>query len=78
MLELNNISKRLGDFSLEDINLSINKNEYFVILGISGAGKSVLLEMIAGMVTPDVGTVVLNGKNITHVSIQNRDSYNFV
>ena len=73
MLELKNISIQLGDFTLDDICLSIRDKEYFVILGISGAGKSVLLEMVAGLVTPDTGSVLLNGSDITNSKIHDRD-----
>lgn len=73
MLELNNICKNFGDFALRDINIRVKKNEYFVILGISGAGKSVLLEMIAGITKPDSGQIILSGKDITNESIQKRD-----
>jgi len=73
MLELNNVCKNFGDFALRDINIRVKKNEYFVILGISGAGKSVLLEMIAGITKPDSGQIILSGKDITDESIQKRD-----
>ncbi|MEA3445466.1 MAG: ABC transporter ATP-binding protein [Bacteroidota bacterium] len=73
MLELKNISKRFGDFALNNISLNIKEKEYFVILGISGAGKSVLLELIAGLLRPDSGSIFLSGKDITGEKIQNRD-----
>ncbi|WP_066628464.1 ABC transporter ATP-binding protein [Labilibacter marinus] len=73
MLELKNISKNLGEFSLNNINISVKEKEYFVILGISGAGKSVLLEMIAGLLKPDSGSIVLSEQDITHEKIQHRD-----
>jgi len=73
MLELKHISKKFGDFALNDINISVNKEEYFVILGISGAGKSVLLEMIAGLIKPDSGQIFLSGIDITNKKIQHRN-----
>ncbi len=72
MLELRNISKDYGNFSLKDINLSISPGEYFILLGRSGAGKSILLELIAGLRSPDTGTVYLNGRDITDEKIQRR------
>ena len=48
MLEIKNISKALGRFSISNINLTVSDNEYYILLGASGAGKSVLLEIIAG------------------------------
>ncbi len=72
MLELHDISKKFGDFSLDGISLEVKHGEYYVVLGMSGAGKSLLLEMIAGLVTPDNGTIIINGKDITRERIQNR------
>jgi molybdopterin-binding protein len=71
-LELKNISKKLGAFSLNDINLDVADGGYFVLLGHSGAGKSLLLETIAGLICPDKGEVWLNEHNITHQKIQHR------
>jgi molybdopterin-binding protein len=73
MLELKDINLRLGDFSLKSINFNVNKGDYFILLGDSGAGKSMLLETIAGLVIPDSGIILLNGKDITHEKIQNRN-----
>ena len=72
MLRLDNISKTYGDFKLHDIDLEISKGEYFVLLGRSGAGKSQLLELIAGLRRPDSGSIFLNGQNITSEKIQHR------
>ena len=51
MIALEQVSLALGEFSLRDINLSIGRGEYLVIMGPSGAGKTVLLETIAGLRT---------------------------
>ena len=58
MIELRNISKKYDTFELKDISLSINKGEYLVILGPSGAGKTVILEIIAGLEKADIGEVI--------------------
>ncbi len=55
----------MGDFQLKNINLDIEENEYFVILGPTGTGKTVILEIIAGMYKPDQGEVWLNNRNVT-------------
>jgi ABC-type sugar transport system ATPase subunit len=73
MLKLNHISKRVGDFVLRDISFNVNDGEYFVLLGMSGAGKSVLLESIAGLLVPNSGTIILNGIDITNEKIQKRN-----
>ncbi len=73
MLELVNINKSIGKFSLSNINLVINKGDYFTLLGESGAGKTMLLEIISGIITLDSGKIILNGKEITSNQIQNRN-----
>jgi len=65
MIRLINLSKDFGDFALSGINLTVQKNEYFVILGPTGAGKTVLLEIIAGMYQPDTGEIWINDRNVT-------------
>ena len=72
MLELKNISKKFEDFHIRDINLQVSKGDYYVVLGKSGAGKTLLLEIMAGMIIPDEGTVWLEGLNITSQRIQDR------
>ena len=65
MINLCNVSKSLGEFKLKNINLRIEDNEYFVILGPTGTGKTVILEVIAGMYRPDQGAVWLNKRDVT-------------
>jgi len=72
MLELRNISKQFSDFCLKDVSFSVEQGDYFILLGESGAGKSMLLETIAGLVHPESGTVIMEGNDITHHKIQNR------
>lgn len=72
MLKLIDINKRLGDFSLSGINLTIPEGEYYVLLGRSGAGKTQLLELIAGLEKPDSGAIILDDRDITELKIQDR------
>ncbi len=72
MLELKNISKKFEDFHIRDINLRVSEGDYYMVLGKSGSGKTLLLEILAGMIIPDTGTVWLDGQNITSQRIQNR------
>ena len=73
MLILKNISKKLGQFRLNDINLEISEGTYYVLLGRSGSGKTQLLELIAGLNQPDSGELWLDNENITHKKIQQRN-----
>ncbi len=65
MIEIKNLSLQLGNFSLKDINLTIGDREYFVILGPTGAGKTVLIECIAGLRQRNKGEIWINGNNVT-------------
>lgn len=65
-LELHNVSKSFsGSPVLKDINLSIEKGEFVAIVGFSGAGKTTLISLIAGLLRPDAGSATLNDLEIT-------------
>lgn len=72
VLELRGVSKRLGDFHLPGVDLSINQGEYFVLMGPSGVGKTVLLEIIAGLLPPDEGQIFWRGEPINAVPPEQR------
>jgi ABC-type sugar transport system ATPase subunit len=55
MLTIDSVSKSLGEFRLSDVSLSVADGEYFIVLGPTGAGKTILLEMIAGIYSPTQG-----------------------
>src|SRR6185369_1501367 len=68
-LELKNISKGFGANGtraevLRDINLSVEKGEFVAIVGFSGAGKTTLINLIAGLLRPDSGSIKLNDLEI--------------
>ena len=65
MLELRAIAKQLGKWSVTDLDLTLEPGEYFVLLGPSGVGKTVTLELIAGLHLPEAGRVLWNGKDVT-------------
>ncbi|MFW6115199.1 MAG: tungstate ABC transporter ATP-binding protein WtpC [Thermodesulfobacteriota bacterium] len=65
MIRVEHISKDLGEFFLKDVTLDVANGEYFMILGPTGAGKTILLETIAGIYPPDKGKVYLNNHDIT-------------
>ena len=72
MLSVRNIAKSFGQFAIRDVSFDVAEGEYFVLLGASGVGKTVLLEIIAGLVEPDAGQVLLGGRDITVERIQTR------
>jgi nitrate/nitrite transport system ATP-binding protein len=65
-LELDNVTKSFGSATvLKDINLSVERGEFVAIVGYSGAGKTTLMSLIAGLIKPDTGTLKLNDLEIT-------------
>lgn len=65
-LEAKHISKSFDGVSvIEDISISLGENEIVSLLGVSGAGKTTLFNIISGLVEPDQGEVLLNGEEIT-------------
>ncbi|MDQ0149748.1 ABC transporter ATP-binding protein [Eubacterium multiforme] len=72
MLEIKNINLKLGEFSLKNINLTIENGEYFVILGASGNGKTVFLETLSGMYENFSGKIIYNEKIISNIDIEKR------
>lgn len=72
MIEVKNAHKALGEFSLRGVDLRIETGEYFVMLGPTGAGKTVLLECIAGLHRLDAGEVWIEGRDVTHLPTELR------
>ncbi|MCY1666353.1 ABC transporter ATP-binding protein [Rhizobium sp. SL86] len=66
-LTLNSLSKTYGNFTAVDaVSLEVGKGEFVSLLGPSGCGKTTTLQMIAGLVEPSAGSVMLDGRDITH------------
>jgi phospholipid/cholesterol/gamma-HCH transport system ATP-binding protein len=65
MIEIEDLHKSLsGKEVLKGVNLSVNKGEILVLIGMSGYGKSVLLKHVAGLFKPDRGRVLIDGQDI--------------
>jgi phospholipid/cholesterol/gamma-HCH transport system ATP-binding protein len=73
MIELANVTKTFGqNHVLRGVNLTIPRGSSMVVIGGSGTGKSVLLKSILGLVTPDSGTISLDGQDVTQTD---RDAF---
>ncbi len=72
MLNVDKISKKFDKFNLKNVEFSVDEGEYFVLLGPSGSGKSLILELIAGLQKCDSGKIYINSLDITNQKIQKR------
>jgi molybdenum ABC transporter ATP-binding protein len=72
MIALKNLQVDLGDFQLRDISLEVEKGEYFIILGPTGAGKTVLLEAIAGLHPIIDGEIWFDSREISRLKPEKR------
>ncbi len=80
MIELKNITKRYKKgndvfTALEDINLRVDQNDFYAVIGASGSGKSTLLHTTGGLIHPDSGNVSFKGMDIYSAGSKNLDHY---
>lgn len=76
LIEFRNVSKRFGRLVvLDQINLKIYDGEVTVIIGLSGTGKSVLLKHIVGLLEPDSGEILYNGKALNVMNSAEKKAY---
>ena len=73
-ISLRGITKRFGSsIAVNDVDLEVNRGEFFTMLGPSGSGKTTLLRLIAGFEVPDAGSISLHGVDVTGLPPYQRD-----
>jgi iron(III) transport system ATP-binding protein len=73
LLSLNEISKRFGaTAAVADVSIAVERGEFFGLLGPSGCGKTTTLRIIAGLESPDTGSVEFDGREITNLPPEKR------
>ena len=74
MVKFENVEIRYGDFvAIDDLNLEIKEGEFFTFLGPSGCGKTTSLRALVGFITPSKGKVIVAGKDVTNLPVENRN-----
>jgi sulfate transport system ATP-binding protein len=72
-IETRHLTKTFGNFvALRDVSFRVDSGELVALLGPSGSGKTTLLRIVAGLETPDAGTVLFDGDDATRRSVKDR------
>ncbi len=75
MIQIKDLKKSFNEKTVTNgLSLDVETGEFLVIIGRSGEGKSVLLKQIIGLIEPDFGSIVINGKDIAHVTGKEREA----
>ena len=81
MLELKNLYKTFNagtvneKLAIDNLSLTLEDGDFVTVIGSNGSGKSTMLNLIAGVFTPDSGTIMLNDHNITNLPEHKRAKY---
>lgn len=76
-IELKGVHKRFGSkVVLDGVDLNVEPGESLVIIGGSGSGKSVTLKCILGLITPDKGSIKVDGREVTRLTGRAREDVN--
>jgi len=73
MIRIENLNIHLQDFRLKNIHLEVEENEFFMLMGPTGAGKTVLLETIAGLIPANTGRIFIQGRDVTRLPSEKRE-----
>jgi len=72
MIKIKNLTIKFSNFSLRNININIQKGEFFIFMGPTGSGKTMILEAIAGIIPISSGTIHINGNDATKLPPEKR------
>jgi len=72
MIRIDGLNFAVGDFALRDVTLHVQRQEYFVLLGKPGSGKTLLLECLAGLIRLSKGTITIDSGRVEHAEPRDR------
>jgi ABC-type Fe3+/spermidine/putrescine transport system ATPase subunit len=72
MIRIQRLHFSVGSFALRDVSLHVGPGEYFVLLGPTGSGKTLLLECLCGLNRIDSGRILIGGSDVTHLEPRRR------
>jgi ABC-type Fe3+/spermidine/putrescine transport system ATPase subunit len=72
-LEILGLTLRAGSFTVQDISLTVGEGEYFVLMGMTGSGKSLLLKAVCGLTRVSQGRIRLHSRDITDLEARFRN-----
>jgi ABC-2 type transport system ATP-binding protein len=78
VLELNNLTKRYGAFTLDSVNMSLEEGFIMGLVGPNGAGKSTMIKLILGLMKPNNGSICIFGKDIDTAANEIKQQIGFV
>ena len=79
MIELNNLVKNFGDLTaVDDLSLTVEKGEFFAVLGPNAAGKTTTIKMLVGLIAPNSGTVKVCGFDVQEEPMEVRKRIAYV
>ena len=79
MIELNNLVKKFGDLTaVDDLSLTVEKGEFFAVLGPNAAGKTTTIKMLVGLIAPNSGTVKICGFDVQEEPMEVRKRIAYV
>ena len=73
VLELVNLTKKFIGFTLGPLNLKVDDNEILVLIGPTGSGKTTVLNLIAGLLKPDEGSIFIDELDMTNLPVETRN-----
>lgn len=79
MIEIKNITKKYGDFTaVDNMNITVEDGKIIGFIGANGAGKSTTIKMMTGIIKPNQGDILLNGRSIQKNMLEAKKQFGYI